>query len=89
MMEQRLRSLTKAFSWRIIATIDLFLISYLFTGQVPKASSITLVFSLLQIFLYYLHERAWSGWKNPSIREFFPVLIVYLCLFGLLLLTIG
>lgn len=58
--ESRARSLTKSFTWRIVVVIVLFLVTYFLTGDVPRASAITIIFNLIQIVLYYFHERVWA-----------------------------
>ncbi|QDH33845.1 DUF2061 domain-containing protein [Porphyrobacter sp. YT40] len=59
--EAHSRSLAKAVSWRILGSIDTFLLSWLFTSSVKAAGAIALTEVLTKMALYYLHERAWSG----------------------------
>lgn len=59
--EAHSRSLAKAVSWRILGSIDTFLLSWLFTSSVKAAGAIALSEVLTKMVLYYLHERAWSG----------------------------
>lgn len=70
--------------------IDLFIVSYLLTGEVPKASAITVVFTLIQIFTYYIHERLWLrtrwGFESNPARQFTVVFLLWLIMFvGLVL----
>jgi len=58
--ETKKRSLSKAMTWRIVAVIDLGIISYLITGSWQKTTLITLLFNLIQIVFYYFHERVWN-----------------------------
>ncbi|WOF45178.1 DUF2061 domain-containing protein [Sphingopyxis indica] len=62
--EAHSRSLLKAISWRVLGSIDTFLLSYLFTANVKAASAIASTEVLTKMLLYYLHERAWAriGW---------------------------
>jgi uncharacterized membrane protein len=53
------RSLTKAVSWRLIGSLDTFVLSLIVTGSGRYALSIASVEALTKIALYYLHERAW------------------------------
>jgi uncharacterized membrane protein len=53
-------SATKAVSWRIVGTIDTWIISFLITGQWQLAFSIASVEVFSKVLLYYLHERAWE-----------------------------
>jgi uncharacterized membrane protein len=63
------RSIGKAISWRIVGTIDTFVITLVITGNFVIAGSIASVESISKIILYYLHERVWSnvalGRKGP------------------------
>ena len=54
------RSVWKTTSWRIIATIDTVIISYLITGIIKIAASIGSIEVITKIILYYYHERAWD-----------------------------
>lgn len=59
--EAHSRSLAKAISWRILGSVDTFLLSWLFTSSVKAAGAIALSEVITKMVLYYLHERAWSG----------------------------
>ena len=60
------RSALKALSWRILASLDTFLISYLITGKISWAAGIASVEVLTKMILYYGHERVWAKvkWGN-------------------------
>ena len=55
----RWRSLVKAVTWRLIGSLDTFLLSLLVTHNAWHAASIASVEALTKVVLYYLHERAW------------------------------
>ncbi len=57
------RSLLKSISWRILGTIDTFIISYFITGQIKFALSIGLIELLTKMFLFFMHERLWNQIK--------------------------
>jgi uncharacterized membrane protein len=57
------RSLAKTLSWRGLASIDTFLLGYLFTGSPMTAGSIAVGEVVTKMFLYYFHERIWSHVK--------------------------
>ena len=63
MKEKNYRSLLKSISWRVTGTIDTFVISYLITGHVKTAASISGVEILTKLALYYFHERIWNKIK--------------------------
>lgn len=70
--EAHSRSLAKAISWRILGSIDTFLLSWLFTSSVKAAGAIALTEVLTKMVLYYVHERAWTavGWGvRPAVPQ--------------------
>ena len=58
--ENNKRSLVKAISWRVFATADTFIITFLVTGTLKWALSISFIEVLTKLALYYFHERAWN-----------------------------
>ncbi len=69
--EAHSRSLSKAISWRILGSVDTFLLSWLFTGSPKAAGAIATTEVLTKMVLYYFHERAWSsiGWGMNSKKD--------------------
>jgi uncharacterized membrane protein len=68
--ESPLRSLLKAISWRIIASLTTFLISFVVfrsltdktVGEtIETAGAITGVDFFAKLLFYYLHERMWTN----------------------------
>jgi len=59
--EAHSRSLVKAISWRVLGSVDTFLLSLLFTRNVGAAGAIATTEVLTKMFLYYFHERVWAG----------------------------
>lgn len=53
------RHLAKTISWRIIGTIDTFILSWLITGSWKVGLSIGGVEVFTKMILYFFHERAW------------------------------
>jgi len=64
------RSLVKGISWRIIGTIDTFVIAYFYFGDFKIAAPIAATEVLTKILLYYLHERLWNlvNWGRHSTK---------------------
>ncbi|PCJ27300.1 MAG: hypothetical protein COA96_03700 [SAR86 cluster bacterium] len=58
--DSRLRSLLKAFSWRVLATFTTGVIAYYITGELGAALMIGGIEFFLKFFIYYVHERAWQ-----------------------------
>jgi len=61
--EFRKRSLLKTFSWRVLASIDTFLISWLISGKISIGISIATLEVITKLVIYYIHERAWDKIK--------------------------
>lgn len=62
-METHKRSLLKTVIYRITVSIILATISWHFTGDLTKTSAITLVYNIVVIIFYYIHERIWARIK--------------------------
>ena len=62
-MESRRRSVAKAVSYRILATLMTGLIAWAFTGKIATALQIGLADGLMKLFGYFLHERLWTRIK--------------------------
>ena len=58
--ESRLRSLLKAFSWRVLATFTTATIAFFVVGEISTAAMIGSIEFVLKFAIYYLHERAWQ-----------------------------
>lgn len=59
--ESAKRSMLKTISWRVIGSLDTFLISWLLTGMVVVAASIGAIEVFTKMFLYFFHERMWNS----------------------------
>ena len=60
MKESKLRSLLKAITWRITATLTTILIAWMLIGDVNVAMAIGSIEFFAKFVIYYLHERAWN-----------------------------
>jgi len=61
MVEKHRRTVVKAGSYRVFATMTVFLVSYLYIGNFASAASIGLTAAVAKTTLYYLWERLWSN----------------------------
>lgn len=61
--EKPLRSIIKAFSWRLIGTLDTLVVSYILTGTFSLAASIASIDFVTKLILYFFHERIWNTIK--------------------------
>ena len=55
------RSIAKAMSWRLLGSVDTFVLSLIFTGSLRLAGSIAVTEMFTKMVLYYVHERVWSA----------------------------
>jgi adenylylsulfate kinase len=62
-MEKPIRSLMKAISWRIVATVTTMLLVFAFTGNWVLSGGVGFTELLLKIAIYYIHERIWNMLK--------------------------
>jgi uncharacterized membrane protein len=56
----RWRSILKSVSWRVIASLDTFLLAFLITGRLSWGAFIASAEVVTKMALYYFHERAWA-----------------------------
>jgi len=59
-METTRRSIFKALSWRMVATVITALIVFLLTGRAEFAATVGLADTTVKLFIYFLHERLWN-----------------------------
>ena len=59
-MDSHRRSILKAVTWRAIATVITFLVSYALTHKIELAAGISIFDTLIKVFSYYGHERIWE-----------------------------
>jgi len=66
--ESHLRSVLKGLTWRVIASAAIFVITYLTTGEMELALTVTSIEFPVKLLLYYLHERIWQKVPRGTIR---------------------
>ncbi len=54
------RSIVKALSWRILATVITASVVLIVTGEIRLAAEIGLIDTFVKFGIYYLHERIWN-----------------------------
>ena len=57
--DSRKRHLIKTVTWRVIGTLDTFLISWIISGNPMVGFKIGAAEVITKMLLYYIHERAW------------------------------
>ena len=67
--EKAVRSLVKAVSWRIIASIATIVLVFLATKNISISLGVGAVEIVTKFFLYYFHERIWNivSWGKKEV----------------------
>ena len=63
MTESRRRSVAKAISYRVFATMVTASIAWALTGRLSTAAKIGVIDGVMKLFGYFLHERLWTRVK--------------------------
>ena len=63
------RHIAKTLTWRLIATIDTFIIALVITGKIDWAIGIASIEVLTKMILYYFHERIWYKHIRFGVRN--------------------
>ena len=58
-VESHVRTITKALTWRFIATLVTFNVAWFATGNLSLAAEIGIADTIIKLGAYYFHERAW------------------------------
>ena len=58
--ESKTRSIVKAISWRVLATLITTLLVFTFTGRLDVALTVGAFEAVVKMLFYFLHERAWN-----------------------------
>ena len=61
------RHILKAISYRVLGSLQTFLISYFFTGNFWIAGSLGLTEICIKPIVYFVHERAWYTFSDYGI----------------------
>ena len=67
-MVAKKRHIVKTITWRIVGTLDTFLLSWLITGSAKIGAAIGGIEIVTKMILYYFHERAWYSYR-PNRRR--------------------
>ncbi|CCQ33997.1 putative membrane protein [Halorhabdus tiamatea SARL4B] len=60
-MDKHRRSIVKAASYRLFATSLVFLVAFVYTGQLGSSAKIGLTAAVGKTALYYVWERLWAN----------------------------
>ncbi|MGH7203334.1 MAG: DUF2061 domain-containing protein [Candidatus Levyibacteriota bacterium] len=69
--DRRIRSITKSITWRIIAIITTAFVTVIFTHKWDIALDVGGFTGLVNLILYYFHERIWEhiAWGRAKTKK--------------------
>lgn len=67
------RTVSKSVTWRALITINNFLIPYILTGSWKAAAAFLTIATIMNIILYYTHERVWNKFSWGKETKIQPV----------------
>jgi adenylylsulfate kinase len=59
-VENPARSLMKAISWRIVATLTTIVLVFIFSKDLALGTLVGITELVVKTVIYYVHERAWN-----------------------------
>ncbi len=65
----QVRSVLKAITWRLVASIDTLVLVWLVTGSFEAGLAIGGIEVITKIAIYYAHERLWSRVEIKLVRK--------------------
>ena len=68
-MESTRRSIVKALSWRLLATLITTALVYAYTGRGDFAATVGLSDTVIKFFVYFGHERIWNRITFGRVRN--------------------
>lgn len=60
MVDAHTRTWVKALSWKLIGLMMLTLVAFAITGSLKEMTAIAVIYHLIQLFLYAVHEKIWN-----------------------------
>ena len=63
------RHIAKTLSWRILGTLDTFILSWILTGDVKIGAAIGGAEVITKTILYFFHERAWYKFSRFGLKN--------------------
>ena len=62
-MVQKKRHIAKALTWRLVGTLDTFVLAWFLTGSIELGVAFSGIEIATKTIFYYLHERVWYNFK--------------------------
>ena len=59
----------KVVLWRILSTLIILFLSYLFFGEIGKSFAMVLLFAAIMTTLHYFYEKWWGTIEDKKIKK--------------------
>ena len=63
------RHILKTITWRILGTLDTFLLSWIISGSISIGAAIGGFEVITKMILYYFHERIWYKYSKFGVKK--------------------
>ncbi|MFH1590505.1 MAG: DUF2061 domain-containing protein [archaeon] len=63
------RSIAKAITWRLTASLTTATVTFVLTGDFMLSIGVGSIAGLIKLFLYYIHERVWNRVRWGKTRQ--------------------
>lgn len=63
------RHIAKTVTWRLLGTLDTFILSWVLTGDIKVGAVIGGAEVITKTILYYFHERAWYKFSKFGLKK--------------------
>lgn len=63
------RHILKTITWRILGTLDTFLLSWIISGSISIGAAIGGFEIITKMILYYFHERIWYKYSKFGVKK--------------------
>ncbi|MEM3458706.1 MAG: DUF2061 domain-containing protein [Candidatus Bathyarchaeia archaeon] len=68
-MEKPIRSVVKAVSWRIVATLTTIFLVFIFSKDLTLGTIVGITELIVKTVVYYVHERVWNLSNFGRVKE--------------------
>ena len=68
-MVSKKRHILKTITWRILGTLDTFLLSWIISGSISIGAAIGGFEIITKMILYYFHERIWYKYSKFGVKK--------------------
>ena len=68
-MSLEILTLKKVAAWRVISTVAMLIITFLFVGDIQESFFLTIVLTVVMTVLHYIFEEVWNSHVEKSLNR--------------------